>query len=194
MHRIGAIILGILLTAGVHATAVREVGVAEMLQGCELVFEGRVVHIEVRKEPDSRMIHTYVRFEVLDVIKGKYPRDAIELSFLGGTAGGRTLKVNDMHVPEIGEKGVYFVESLAERQVHPFFGWSQGHFVVVPDSRGIERVMTRTRKPVIEVEPAVHGQTNRLSRGIARGLRVSDSPDPGTGLTVREFKERLSAM
>ena len=194
IHRICSTIVGLLLTAGVQATAIQEVNVAEMLEGCDLVFEGRVIEIETRKEQNTRMIHTNVKFEVLDVIKGKYSSGIIELSFLGGTAGGRTLKVDDMHVPELHEKGIYFVESLSDRQVHPFYGWSQGHFVIIPDDRGIERVMTRTKKPVVEIEPAVRGQTGRLSSGTARGLQLSDSPDPGVALTVKKFKERLSAM
>ena len=129
-----------------HAASVRHVTLDEMLQQCQFVFEGKVLALEARENSQKR-IHTYVTFEILDVIKGEYPGDTLTLSFLGGTVGDVTMGVSDMKVPQVGERGIYFVESLERSQVHPLYGWSQGHFLVQPDGTGMDRVMTSNKQP-----------------------------------------------
>jgi hypothetical protein len=165
---------------------------AEMLERSRLVFEGSVISLEARQDSDTGMIHTYVVFEVLDVLKGQYSDNTIELSFLGGTVGGVTLATGDMEMPEKDEKGIYFVESLQRRQVHPLFGWSQGHFVVVPDERGVERVMTKTRRPVVAMQYGA--QIRRLSDGVAQGLTVTEVDELTEAMTITDFKRQLSTM
>ena len=133
-----------------QATSVRQVTMDEMLQFCEFVFEGKVLGLEA-KENNQKRIHTYVIFEIQDIIKGDYSSDTITLSFLGGTIGDVTMAVSDMKFPKEGERGIYFVESLDRLQVHPLYGWSQGHFIVKTDDTGIDRVMTSREKLVLIV-------------------------------------------
>ncbi len=61
---------------------------SEVVSGAELIFEGRVEAVEVRQQP-GEMIKTWVRFAVVDVLKGDFADDEIELSFLGGRLGDR---------------------------------------------------------------------------------------------------------
>lgn len=176
-----------------NAASVREVAMTEMLQMCQLVFEGKVVSIEA-KEDDRKRIHTFVTFEIQEIIKGEHSNKTITLSFLGGTVGDVTMMVGDMKFPEVGEHGIYFVESLKRTQVNPLYGWSQGHFLVETDETGTERVLSRSRHPVTEVrsntEITVTQVPAGLSTGVARGLTLGH--EQGTkGLTLGEFKKAL---
>ncbi len=181
-----------------HAASVRQVTMNEMLQQCQFVFEGTVLTLEA-KENNHNRIHTYVTFEIQDIIKGEYSSGTITLSFLGGTVGDVTMGVSDMKVPKVGERGIYFVESLERSQVHPLYGWSQGHFLIESDDTGMDRVMTNNEQPVTEVmkdmplEQMNSGQETvpLLSKGVARGVAFSLKNNDNKGLTVEEFKKVL---
>ncbi|PKN88828.1 MAG: hypothetical protein CVU51_03140 [Deltaproteobacteria bacterium HGW-Deltaproteobacteria-1] len=170
-----------------HASSVREVSLNEMIQKSQFVFEGTVTAIEARENSKKR-IHTYVTFEISDVIKGEYPRKIITLRFVGGTVGVVTMAVSDMRLPKEGEHGIYFVESLERLQVHPLYGWSQGHFIVERDATGIERVMTNRRLPIKVVTDKVHDEQHALSKGVVRDFVIEKDKK---GLTVDEFKRVL---
>ncbi len=181
-----------------QAASVRQVTMDEMLQQCQFVFEGTVLTIE-SKENSQKRIHTYVTFEIHEIIKGEYPNDTIVLSFLGGTVGEVTMAVSDMRFPEMGERGIYFVESLERSQVHPFYGWSQGHFLVETDDTGIDRITTNRRMSVtalnfdVPSSPLVVRQQKSLvlSEGIVKDLAVGPKGGTTSGMTVDAFKNVL---
>jgi len=181
-----------------NATSVREVSMNELLQQSQLVFEGTVTAIEARQNSQNR-IHTYVTFEITDIIKGEYPSNIITLRFLGGTVDDVTMVVSDMRLPQEGEHGIYFVESLERFQVNPLYGWSQGHFILERDGTGSPRVMTNRRLPVTGVidymsdEPTGLGKERMqaLSRGVVRDLVVVQEGEDNKGMTVDEFKKVL---
>lgn len=191
-HQVLGCILLTALASTAHGTSVRAVSMAEMLEQSALVFEGHVISLKARQDAGTGIIYTDVTFEVLDVLKGDYSNNTIELSFLGGTVGGATLAAGDMQMPETGEKGIYFVESLQRRQVHPLYGWSQGHFVVVTDERDIERVLTKSQRPVVAMQSSSEIRT--LSDGIALGVRVTEAEDRTEAMTKADFKRQLSTM
>ncbi len=181
-----------------YASSVRHVTVDEMLQHCQFVFEGEVLVLE-SIETSPKRIHTYVTFGIQDIIKGEYSKNTITLTFLGGTVGNKTMAVSDMKIPQAGERGIYFVESLEQMQVHPLYGWSQGHFLVQEDETGTDRIMTSSEQPVTAimqndpVDPMISSQesTARFSRGVALGV-VSEFKNQGSkGITAKEFKEKL---
>jgi len=116
-------------------SSVIKVSLEDAVNGAELIFEGRVVSKDIRLSPVNNRPFTYFTFEIIDIIKGSYAQSSIELGYMGGSNGTYTLKVTDMHMPEVGEKGIYFVESLDTQQVHPLFGWQQGHYRVVTDQQ-----------------------------------------------------------
>jgi len=165
---------------------------AEMLEQSALVFEGHVISLQARQDSGTGIIRTYVIFEILDVLKGQFSTNTIELSFRGGTVGGMTLATGDMKMPEKGEKGIYFVESLQRRQVHPLYGWSQGHFVVVADARGVERVLTKSKRPVTAMQ--YRSATQKLSDGVALGVTVTEADDLTNAMTITDFKQQISTM
>lgn len=190
----------LLLIAPVHgqAASVRQVTMDEMLRQSQFVFEGKVTALQ-SKEDGTKRIHTLVTFAVQEIIKGEYSKGTITLSFLGGTAGEVTMAVSDMVFPRVGEHGIYFVESLDRLQVHPFYGWSQGHFLVRPDASGTDRVMTNSEQPVIEVSSdmateqmsADQEPTTTLSQGVAHGILVAQKKKDTRGMKVDAFKKVL---
>ena len=189
----------LLLGHQTYAATVLGVSLEEMLQNSELVFEGKTINIETRKEGSYQQIYTYVTFEILDIIKGEYHEDTLKLRFDGGTIDGITLSISGMRIPELGETGIYFVESLTRNQVHPFYGWSQGHFVVYEDEAGVERISTRGKRPVVAVElyqkdVSEFNQGLNSGDGIAKGVITSTSPESQQGLEKFEFKDKLHEM
>ncbi len=185
-------LLGILTFAvPTYGSTVRQTSAREMLAQCELVFEGRVMHAESRMNPGGTSIHTYVTFEILDAIKGVWPAQTIELSFLGGTVDGRTLSVPGMKVPRLGEQGIYFVESPTRDQVNPFYGWAQGHLRLIRSKGGALNVLTADGVPVIGIDDTQRGRRGEISRGVAVGLVVDpDAPDEA-GMRSEEVKRIL---
>ena len=147
-----------LLNAGqVKASTVLKISFEETCEGAELIFEGRVVSKESRLSSTTGNPFTYFTFEIIDIIKGSYPDNTIELGFMGGPKGDYVMAVSDMRMPEIGERGIYFVENLSVQQVHPLCGWHQGHYLVLSDPAGDgERVVPVQKDPsAMTVAPTV---------------------------------------
>lgn len=125
-----ALLLSALLApASLQATTLVPLDAAQIMARAELIFEGRVIHVEAL-DTGPRTIHSVVRFEVLRVLKGDYAASSLELRYLGGEVGNRRLDVQSMQIPDVGEHGIYFVESLDAGLVHPLVGWSQGQIIL----------------------------------------------------------------
>ena len=112
------------------------------------------------------------------------------MRFLGGTVGEIGLDVSDSTLPELGEAGIYFVESLERFQVNPLYGMDQGHFLILESGR--QRIMvTRSRRVItglmINDQPPAEG----LSNGIARGLSLDEAGASPSGVTVFQFKQAV---
>jgi hypothetical protein len=184
-----ALSLAALLAAPAGATTVRSLGVRELAGRAGFVFEGRALASEVRAGGGGA-IRTCVRFAVLEVLKGPPLAGPLELCFAGGRVGARERVVHGMHVPEPGERGVYFVERLEDGRVHPLLGWDQGRFLV---REGPEpEVTTADGEPVADLDPAQEGRATGPSRGVARGaLRA---PPGARGLSPDAFKARVRAL
>ncbi len=132
----------LMLAGPANTSVVLSANFEEVVRNAAVVFEGRVISKETRRSARDGRFYTYYTFEILDVIKGSYTGSHVELGFAGGTLNGLTLSVSGMHMPQVGERGVYFVESLTQELVHPFYGWHQGHYLVVTDhSDGTDKVL-----------------------------------------------------
>jgi hypothetical protein len=195
MSRVACLSLSILVFVNIQpassfASVVVETTVKEMMDASELVFEGQVIDVVSKVDMSGHQIHTFVTFQISDVIKGNYSQSKIVLSFLGGSVGGLTLEISDMRLPGFGEKGIYFVETLQHRQVHPLYGWDQGHFVIKTDGEGVQRVRTHNQFKVIGIGSVAPGRIQLSREGVAKGLIISDDPRD-KGMSVSEFKTRL---
>jgi hypothetical protein len=178
-------------------STIREVSVDEMLGGSQLLFDGRVIAQQVVQEPSNGRIYTLVTFEIIDILKGSVAGERVRLRFLGGTLNGLTLSVGDMRLPPLGERGIYFVEGPGRDQVHPFYGWEQGHLLVERDAAsGDSLVRTPEGNPVYSVDsagptaPAAAG----ISTGEARGMRTRRRSVAESPMTVEMFKARLREL
>lgn len=185
-------VLGLVLGAlsPVRAAGVLQLSFEELCLQAALIVEGRVVEVDARQDSSSPFIWTYVTIDVTELIHGNLDNGQVVLAYLGGSAGGRTLRVADMEVPRLGEHGIYFVEAKDRRQVHPLLGWQQGHFRVETDADGVERVTSSGRPVLSATAPA--SARSALSAGRASGVEVAGA-DESTDRAMRpgEFKTSI---
>lgn len=188
------ILLG--FAASCPAATILQLRFSELCQRSVIIFEGRVSHIQSYQADTSRVIRTVVTFDVIDPIKGANIGETIELTYLGGTVGDLTLKIEGLRMPELHETGIYFVETREEGQVNPLTGWSQGHFLVELDDTDTKRILTSDFRPIYSIDPAYEETRKGISTGLALGAQADDNIDLTEALSAAAFKhivkERLS--
>ncbi|MBU2099319.1 MAG: hypothetical protein KKD00_11195 [Gammaproteobacteria bacterium] len=187
------LLLSPVFSAQSRATTITQLAFADVLDTAELVFEGRVVHVEAQ-QTGPRSIHTIVRFEVLDVLKGEYDNLELELRYLGGQVGTRQMTVDSMQIPQLGEHGFYFVESLQTPMVHPLVGWSQGHFLIQTDDTNEERIYTAAQEAVSAISvnpapPAANAPAILGHDGSSRGVVIQNLLIPQPAMTSERFRQ-----
>ena len=175
-------------------STVKQLSFPDVVSSAELIFEGSVISIEAGPG-NGRMIYTYIKFQIHDVLKGGYGEEFIELRFLGGEFEGRRLQVTDMLLPGEGETGFYFVESLKGGLVNPLVGWSQGHYIIHPDGEGVQRIMTPDKRVIealiLDEKELIDQQTGlkavEVSRGVARGVILRNLSQRSSQSVIEEF-------
>ena len=186
-------------TTPASATTILSMDIDQLARDAEFIFEGEVINLESRSDSNSGIINTYVTFAVVDVIKGDYDADDIELKFAGGMVDGQIVEVSGLNIPKLGEQGIYFVESTSRDLLNPLLGWSQGHFVIV-EQLGQRRITTADARPVVQVQPVsaippAIKKPQRLIEGngeVASGVMTETSAiRMEEALTVNEFKTRI---
>lgn len=186
----------VMASVQVSASTVKRTDMAEIADGAQLIFEGRVVGKRIQHQPSSRTIHTWVRFEILDLIKGQHDQPFVELSFLGGSTGELRVEVSDMEIPKMGEQGIYFVEDIDRPMVNPLYGWAQGHFLVQYD-RNLKRqkITTLDGRQVFDLDARpVKATTQEISHGIARGVLTRPQSRQDAPLEPEQFKAIVRGM
>jgi hypothetical protein len=191
-----ALLFALCCLASAQSSTVLQMSFAEVVGNSELVFEGRVTHLESRHTVDGG-IHTFVTFQISEIVKGAFVGDTIELRFLGGQVGSRGLQVSDMQMPELGESGIYFVESLRDFQVNPLVGWAQGHYLIEELGNGDTVVTTLNHEAIDSLEatasaPMTMPQTI-ISKGVAQGVTVRRglASNASRGLSAGQFKASI---
>jgi len=194
LTRISVSIITLLAINSAYAGTVKQLGITDLLRDAQLIAHGRIEDRWVTYDQTTDTAYTHFRLRVEDVIKGSVKGNDVVLSFVGGTWGQRTLVISDMHMPNVGEEGVYFIENPSRQQVHPLLGWQQGHFVVHQSEDGLHQVVaTSDLSPVFSIAPAAHGAYIETSRGPALGIKTrADSGEQQ--LSIGEFKAQLRAM
>lgn len=186
----------LMASALASASSVKRTDMAEITRGAQLIFEGRVVGKRMEHQPGSRTIHTWVSFEILDLIKGEHDQPTVELSFLGGSTGELTVKVSDMEIPKMGEQGVYFVEDTHKPLVNPLHGWAQGHFLIRYD-RNLKRqkITTLDGQAVFDLDSrTLRSSSQEISHGIARGVFIQPQTAQDKPLEPAQFKALVRGM
>ena len=197
-----AVLLMGMVSLSCNATTLLGMDIDDIAREAELIFEGMVLVTEARQESNSGIISTYVTFQISDVIKGDYDADSVELKFMGGSINGEVVAVSGLTIPQQGERGIYFVESLNRDLINPLLGWSQGHFLIV-DEAGIPRISTVDSEPVTAVDsvaniPSVIKKPQAIiqeSNEVAAGVTTeSSSLLIERALTVDQFKGRIREL
>lgn len=184
----------VLQSSSTQATAVRTVTVNELLTGASLIFHGRVIDRRITRDAND-MVMSKVRFEILEVVKGEYEANQIDLTFLGGAIGrGVATVVSGQAIPEIGEEGIYFVESLSRQQINPIYGWDQGRFLIDGNLTEEHVVRSADGRPVTTLILADRPVEMRLSDGVAEGVLTLEEQPSARPLTPEEFKMRLREL
>lgn len=197
MIRALSFVVALFIAATTHAATVRQTSVAEMIERCELIFEGRATATGTEESEDGRNIFTWVDFEVLDIVKGPNVGPSIRLHFLGGTFGERRIEIGGMRIPGVGERGVYFVEDPSRRQIHPLFGWDQGRLRVEVDAGGTPRVLSADGQPVVALRPSQGGSGasaasgSAISRGVASEVALRPGAPRSEAMSLVDLKTTL---
>lgn len=177
-----------------EAATVRSVGFAELVEKSGLIFEGRVVGESSRLTDDGRDIVTDVEFKVSRVLKGTQSEPRLVLSFSGGQVGDLTLAIHGSERPRFGETGVYFVEDPGRRQAHPFYGWSQGHFLTREDSAsGVMQMFTRDGRAIVDIRLVASPDTPVAADSAAAGVDTAPA-ETGGAMTLDAFRARVAAQ
>jgi len=109
------------------------------------------------------------------------------------------VQVSGLRIPEDGEQGIYFVESVSRDLINPLIGWSQGHFVIVDDN-GDRRISTADDKPVTQVQsvaaiPSAIKKPQGIIEGdsdVAAGVSTDSNPIRiDRALSVPQFKAQI---
>src|SRR5262245_47191689 len=98
------VLLAGLWAAAATAATVRTVGTEDLAARAGFSFHGKPVEKWVAAGAKPGSIYTFVRYEVTDVLKGDASKKTVVLSFLGGTLNGRTLRVEGMQLPALGDE------------------------------------------------------------------------------------------
>jgi hypothetical protein len=190
-------IIWLLMTWSVQgsATTLIQLSFEELIAQSALIFEGRVIAVNAQ-QTGPRSIHTVVSFEILEVIKGEYTGNTIELSYLGGRVGDVALTVSEMQFPVQGETGIYFVENPYEEFIHPLVGWSQGHYLIQQLDALRQQVTTADGQAVVSIdEVAPLAMPMPLEHdGNVRGLQIQALSAPAAAMSPAAFKDRIRDM
>ncbi len=184
------------LASPAAASTVEQVHLSEMLSRSELIFEGRVVGHSI--ELVGSGMRTWVEFAVDDVVRGPRVGPTLTLAFLGGSRDGMTFEVVGLRVPEVGEHGIYFIESVRRLLVNPIYGWDQGRLRILRDAKGRERVVDARGRPVVGLRGESPGSTSPALRAIgtgagpAGGVEVDANAPLDEALTKTGVKDALA--
>jgi hypothetical protein len=108
--------------------------------------------------------------------------------------------VSGMRYPDIGERGIYLIESTHEVMLNPLIGWYQGRFLVVKDNAGgAAKVMTADGRRITGLTVDA-GRPTTAEAGIvspsgaaAAGVAADDKPELAGAMSRDDFVAKLRA-
>jgi hypothetical protein len=125
---LGGFVFGFVVARMAMATTVIPPTFNELVTRAQSIVHAEVTGIRCERTPygSGSVIHTYVRFSVIKVLKG-VANDTIELRLLGGTVGDETMAVDGMPSFVVGNRDVLFVENNGT-QWCPLVGVMHGRY------------------------------------------------------------------
>jgi hypothetical protein len=110
-----------------------------LVKNADFIFEGIVQDIKsvVSKkvdEEDLQVPFTFVTYEIIQILKGKYDSGQITLQFMGGCENGEDyFYVQGIPLFDIGDHDIMFIKGNIKKAC-PVVGWEQGRTRVIQDS------------------------------------------------------------
>lgn len=156
-----------------------------------LVFTGRVAKVEYRNiessgKEEGALPHTFVTYQIDNVLRGRAPGKTFTMAFIGGSDGmGHFLEANGVPTFEAGDRDILFVSGNGSEGSCPLVQCEYGRFRVHENG-----VFNTKGAPV----RAVLG-SNVIARGVPpRAFRTFSYPAPAFDDLMRnpEVKEMLS--
>jgi hypothetical protein len=131
--------LAICLSIGFSLEASAAVGkppsLQELTQTSDLVFKGKVVDVGYKSSTPQNssegIPHTFVTYQISEVLTGQYSNPTITLRFVGGPTGdGGFLMVSHVPLFDVGDEDVLFVKDNT-KSACPLVGCSDGRMRVI---------------------------------------------------------------
>lgn len=160
MVKLTYMLCGLTLWIATHpaaASMVEPLSVDRLCTRAATIIDAEVVDIKTTWSNEARGPITTVRLKVNQVLKGHNVPAEVSLVYPVGTANGIERSIEGIEIPFAGERGIYFLAEGSKSTgalMHPLTGWSQGHFIVVPNAW----------KDTLEVVRA-DGAQERMDRG-----------------------------
>ncbi len=176
------------------ASSVRQLDMEQVVSGANLVVDATVIEVTAEPASKGRAIMTRVTFQINEVVKGEWGDDQISLHFLGGRVTGRQLKIDNMQIPLLGERGIYFVRDPQKTSVHPLKGWSQGHFIIDEKSSDEARVKAADGRYLVELPGATSAEPGGVSvigGRVAKGLKLKSQST--SHVSTQQFKNWIKS-
>lgn len=170
------------------ATTLERKSLSDLAKGSELIIDGIVSGRSVEALANGQGARTCFIFNIAEVIAGSHPGKSLRLCFFGGEINGRGFAVSGMRYPDIGERGIYLIESTHQSMLNPLIGWDQGRFLVVKDPSGTARVKTADGRRITGLTADAARPTS-AEAGI-----VSPSGAAAAGVTADEKSQLSGAM
>jgi hypothetical protein len=171
---------------------------SDLAKGAELIVDGTVVARSVEPLGGGQGARTCFKIAVTEVIAGADPGKSVRLCFFGGEINGRGYGVAGLRYPNVGERGIYLVESLHQPMLNPLIGWDQGRFVVIKDPKsGTFKMVTADGQRITALapeaaQPTAAGQDVVSSEGAkAVGILSDDGTDLRGAVSRDDFVAKL---
>ncbi len=182
------------------ATTLERKSLSDLAKASELIIDGTVGARSVEALPNGQSARTCFTLKIAEVIAGSHPGKSLRLCFFGGEVNGRGFAVSGMRYPDLGEHGIYLIESTRESLLNPLIGWDQGRFLVVKDSAG------GTAKVTTADGQRITGLTSDAARptmadagfispsgAVAAGVMSDGKPELAGAMSRDDFAAKLRA-
>ncbi len=183
------VVIGMILSTSIASNsfgaAVLQMSTEGVVDHAEAAFHGAVVERKSSWAANGNAIVTFVTFEVIEVLKGDLGSQ-VTLRFAGGTVDNLTQSFSGLRIPDVGQEGVYFVESLSRAQASPFVGWNQGHFRV-QHVDGTARVLTADMQSISYIDLTRQPAYQALNENRSSGIMTGSLP----AMSLGEFKNEM---
>lgn len=173
-----------------QATLMLPLSLQQMTSRAQMIFQGRVLAVDVRLDEVSQRVATFTTFEVLDTLKGT-PGARHTIKQMGGHLPGSHYAVRIHGIPEFtpGQEYIVFLAEPSRLGFSSPIGLSQGAFRI---DRQADRATVRN------VPPA---RLPRAARSLRPAVPEAKAPaaarvaTPATpSLTLSSFKSTVRSM